>query len=475
MRWGWVLILSLVALAPFTFSAALSSENDLRVEFAESMTWLLCQTLLLVSAAALYGRYRVNGEHVIGWWCAILAAFAVSNVPFSVLHTASAGTVDFAAWSGGLSDITTGVTALVLLRLAAQGRRFPTWISPLLAGVMIGIGLDAFRVVQHVWTAGGGTLPRAGSVARDILLLAICLLIVTSVRQFPGLPRHVPRRIILGTVGWIASYGTYRVTLLPADARVALSLLLATAATMVTAFVAVHLLRAALDNQRRLVGLLTARAESAERSVMEDEEILHELRSTVAGINAASRLLLTTEQSMPQQHRARLQGLLEAEMSRLERLLAHPGAAPLALVDLDEVIGPVVFSHGALGVDVSWTPSGLTVPGRADDIAEVVHVLLDNALAHAPGSHVEVTVTPRPGVTELRVRDDGHGIPAHLRPHIFDRGTRHSASHGQGLGLHVAHRLLHDGGATLLLEDTPPGEGTSFVARFPHELNEDDR
>ena len=69
------------------------------------------------------------------------------------------------------------------------------------------------------------------------------------------------------------------------------------------------------------------------------------------------------------------------------------------------------------------------------------------------------------GAGELRVVDDGPGIPAGLRRAIFDAGVT-TKERGWGIGLALARRVVEDAhGGRLELE--PPGDQTTFVIRIP--------
>jgi signal transduction histidine kinase len=111
------------------------------------------------------------------------------------------------------------------------------------------------------------------------------------------------------------------------------------------------------------------------------------------------------------------------------------------------------------------------VRGRAEDIAEVVTTLLENAAQHAPGSPVRVAARDIGETLELTVSDLGPGISREVSARLFEWGERGPASHGQGIGLHVARRLVEDLGGTLRTLSTN-GRGATFALRLPYERAE---
>ncbi len=69
---------------------------------------------------------------------------------------------------------------------------------------------------------------------------------------------------------------------------------------------------------------------------------------------------------------------------------------------------------------------------------------------------------------EIRVSDNGPGVPEHLRSRIFEPFfTTKPTGEGTGLGLSMSHEIVTQGhGGTLTLEDTPGG-GATFVITLP--------
>jgi signal transduction histidine kinase len=120
------------------------------------------------------------------------------------------------------------------------------------------------------------------------------------------------------------------------------------------------------------------------------------------------------------------------------------------------------------GHAVRWNGTQCQALGRADDIAQVAHILLDNAARHASGRDIALEVNERGGLIELRVSDHGPGVPPELVPVLFERGTRTATSRGEGIGLHIAWRLAHELGGNLRLEATPASTGAVFVLHLPH-------
>jgi two-component system, OmpR family, sensor kinase len=78
----------------------------------------------------------------------------------------------------------------------------------------------------------------------------------------------------------------------------------------------------------------------------------------------------------------------------------------------------------------------------ADRVAQIIRILLDNALTHTPeGTSITITAQRRDGAASLAVADNGPGIAPHDRNRVFDRFYTGDRVSGSGLGLAIAREL----------------------------------
>ncbi|MCE4555623.1 sensor histidine kinase [Roseateles cellulosilyticus] len=125
--------------------------------------------------------------------------------------------------------------------------------------------------------------------------------------------------------------------------------------------------------------------------------------------------------------------------------------------------------HVELACDV---PAGLALEGYAEVLQQVLEQLLENACVHGFRTAAgRITVTARRDGAQrltLELRDDGAGMPAGDVARAFE--PFFSTTFGQGgsgLGLFVAHSLVHGLlGGSLTLESTP-GQGTVLRLLLP--------
>lgn len=111
-----------------------------------------------------------------------------------------------------------------------------------------------------------------------------------------------------------------------------------------------------------------------------------------------------------------------------------------------------------------------------DKMEKVFVNLVGNALKFSkPGGTIRISAGLRDAQTvEIRVKDEGIGIPADQLPHIFDRFYQADDSdtrkyEGSGIGLAIVHEYvrLHGGAVKVSSSKVPGASGTEFVIELP--------
>jgi signal transduction histidine kinase len=107
------------------------------------------------------------------------------------------------------------------------------------------------------------------------------------------------------------------------------------------------------------------------------------------------------------------------------------------------------------------------VPGGG--LEQILDNLLANAFAVAPtNTSVHVRATRHSGTVELRVVDEGPGLPPEARQRAFERFWRGDpTTHGTGLGLPIVRRLARLSGGDARLEPGPNECGLAAVVEIP--------
>lgn len=130
----------------------------------------------------------------------------------------------------------------------------------------------------------------------------------------------------------------------------------------------------------------------------------------------------------------------------------------------------------ALARDVTLenaVPASLVALADVDRLRQVISNLLDNAIKYGrAGGKARVEGLLRPdGAIEIRVVDDGPGIPREFQERIFERfyrvdKARSREQGGTGLGLAIVKHVVQAHGGQVRLESGPAG-GSAFIFSIP--------
>ncbi len=210
----------------------------------------------------------------------------------------------------------------------------------------------------------------------------------------------------------------------------------------------------------------------------------HELRTPIFSLAGFVELLQSEEldeatrreflDTMGEQV-ARLQKLSVdlLDLSRLDAGSVELHAEPVDLSELARSVvnefTPALAEHGT-DLDVRLPdqgPEALCDPVR---VAQIVRILLDNALRHTPaGTHVSVGAARSNGTAGLTVTDAGPGLPDHSDTKVFERFYTGDAGRGAGLGLAIARELAERMHGQLRVKSAD--RGTAFTLELPSNGN----
>jgi signal transduction histidine kinase len=181
----------------------------------------------------------------------------------------------------------------------------------------------------------------------------------------------------------------------------------------------------------------------------------HELRTPIFSLGGFVELL--EDEELDVQTRRRFLDQVSEQVERLRKLsvdlldLSRLESGSLELrpeqVDLGELTRSVSAEfEPSLGQHDSnlelRVPPALEAQCDPVRIAQIVRILIDNALAHTPtGTEIVVTAGRHNGTVRLAVRDNGQGIEGSALPRIFEPFYTADGAKGSGLGLTIASEL----------------------------------
>ncbi len=208
--------------------------------------------------------------------------------------------------------------------------------------------------------------------------------------------------------------------------------------------------------------------------------LAHEIKNPLAGIRGAAQLLKMGAKAED----APLAQLIVDETDRVRRLVDRmeafsDDASPnREVINIHQILNRVraLAANGVadgLTLKESYDPSLPPVFGDEDQLIQVFLNIVKNAseAAHARGDgRGEVTISTgfRHGVRvrsaggqamrgaplEVRITDNGPGVPAHLRDHLFEPFVT-TKSFGAGLGLALCAKLVAAHGGLIDFESEP--------------------
>lgn len=224
---------------------------------------------------------------------------------------------------------------------------------------------------------------------------------------------------------------------------------------------------------------------------MKDEfvsTVSHELRTPLTSIRGALAVLGRKAEGSLDPASQQMLAMASKNAERLTALIndildiEKLGSGTLAMrddaVDLGQVLRdacdqnrPFAEAHGAkLELDLNAEP--LRVVGDHGRLLQAVTNLVSNACKFSPPeTTVSISGDRQDNSAEIRVRDQGAGVPAEFRPHIFRRFAQADPAHnsgavGTGLGLAITKAIVerHQGEIGFTSD---ADEGTCFWIRLP--------
>lgn len=188
------------------------------------------------------------------------------------------------------------------------------------------------------------------------------------------------------------------------------------------------------------------------------------IRSAVGRIRDIANQLLGTARPIP----------AAAEQFETAR---DPSPAPEARVYLlSSIIDPIITEkrlefRSQLGIEITARLDAASYGHFAEvkptEFKRVLSNLISNGVEALPGKGTVTVSLARAGdMIDLKVEDDGKGIPTEVRARLGQRGETYGKPGGSGLGLYHAKTTAEAWGGTLEIA-SEVGKGTAVVVRLP--------
>ncbi len=216
------------------------------------------------------------------------------------------------------------------------------------------------------------------------------------------------------------------------------------------------------------------------------QNVTHEMKTPLTGINVLSqyvKLRLMRDGSLDDETGGSLDdivdrtGRLSEYVDRLlEVSVAQDGRLDFAVLDIGGLFGqaqaqaaPLLRERGnRLSIRIGQDLPPLA--GAEEMLVQVFLNLIVNANRHSRDSEILLSAAAKDGMAEIRVTDQGGGIPAALLPRVFERGV--SGDGSTGLGLANCKEIVETHGGLIRI-DSDEGCGTQVWFTVPFAKEED--
>ncbi|HEY5600071.1 MAG TPA: ATP-binding protein, partial [Candidatus Manganitrophaceae bacterium] len=206
--------------------------------------------------------------------------------------------------------------------------------------------------------------------------------------------------------------------------------------------------------------------------------IAHEVKNPLAGILGYAQLALRkVDKESPlfkqleiiEKETKRCKGIIENLMK-----FARQEKTEFAPTDINQVVEDAVaivdhqLTINRVKIEKILYPDLPKIKGNGNQLQQVLMNLMINAQQAMPeGGQVKVSTARVNGQAELRVADNGPGIPEEIRQKIFEPFfTTKPVGKGTGLGLSVSYGIVKDHGGQIGVE-SEVGKGTTFILTLP--------
>ncbi len=187
----------------------------------------------------------------------------------------------------------------------------------------------------------------------------------------------------------------------------------------------------------------------------------HELKTPVAVISTNAELLAReigeNEWLANIRYENERMGMLVKQLLDLSR--TENAEVLMEQLDFSRLVAGETLAFETLAYDNgreirSDIEDGITLTGNMTQLTQLVSVLLDNAIRHATGTEIRVSLKRQGHHAVLDVANDGDEIPREKLDHLFDRfyrvdEARNSDGQHYGLGLSIAKAVAETHGGSI--------------------------
>jgi len=188
----------------------------------------------------------------------------------------------------------------------------------------------------------------------------------------------------------------------------------------------------------------------------------HDLTNDLVVIQSALNLYnKTPEEEYLKEISTRTERCLEliGQMRELETFISRH--KELKVFEIRDAIDEVKKSYSS----VKFKIKGKARVMADESLNSVIDNIIRNAVNHGKADRITITTGKERDLCEVRIADNGTGIPDEIKEKVFEEGFIHGDTGHTGLGLHIVEKAMKSYGGYTWVEDNEP-KGAVIILRF---------
>ncbi|NYT14317.1 MAG: PAS domain S-box protein [Candidatus Methanofastidiosa archaeon] len=235
------------------------------------------------------------------------------------------------------------------------------------------------------------------------------------------------------------------------------------------------------DSKNFLIGYIIALHDITNRKKMEDKLIksnnqIEELNETLQIMNKILRhdllnkltimksSLWLLEEKNDKSSIDRLNRSIDSGIGLIERIrelesfiMAKGELIPVSISEVAEEVSNNIH------IQVKINGNAIALADQA--LFSVFENIYRNAIVHGKTDNIDVDISSKKNICEIRITDTGEGIPEFIKDNVFEEGISYGSGKGSGLGLYIVKKTIDRYGGTITVEDNKP-KGTIFIIKL---------
>jgi len=210
--------------------------------------------------------------------------------------------------------------------------------------------------------------------------------------------------------------------------------------------------------------------------------IIHDIRGPFQSVQLASELLLELHQDEETKDICKMIGAQITRVSVMaEELLEFSRGTPrltFEVIDLAVLMEEFQFLNKDVlrnaKIPVEFSTGSILVQVDRHKMIRTIQNILNNALEvlkDRPEAKIWITAGPVDQHAEVRLTDNGPGIPEQIREKLFEPFVTHGKKNGTGLGMAIVKSVVEAHHGNIFFQ-TETGKGTTFFIQLPKVLSE---